>query len=186
MSLDWLKLRRTQVKQAVINNNRPEDTHRAVLLMMYCAEMENGGVIKGCAGWNRTQWRANVACGEIKQGRDVAGLWHWQDTDLVVDWYDTDAERKAQGARERGRLAVEKRWDKQAKENQNTVSPSNVKYSKQNKTGIQNCNTVCNTEENRIEKKEINKEKRDKFISLEDALSELKECHDIVKGRLAE
>ena len=189
MGLEWVKLTAQVVKFATINN-RKEDVYRALLLVVYCAEKENGGVIKDCAEWNRTQWRANVGCGEVKQGRDVAGLWHWDGCDLVVEWYDVEAEQKAQSTREKSRLAAELRWREQTKAKQNAVSRNGIKHSKQNKTRMQDCNASCNAEKNRIENKEINKDSEsDKgLLGIEspEIRAEFADMHAIVAGRLSE
>lgn len=180
MGLEWVKLTVQSVKAAAINN-RANDVSHALLLTMYCAEKENGGVIKDCAGWNRTQWRANVGCGAIQQGRNAAGLWYWEGNDLVVEWYDVVAEQQAQGTREKRRLAAELRWNKRTKTKQNAVSRNDIKHSKLNKTS----NASCIAEENRIENKEINKDSEsDKvLVGYDEVRGEFADMYAELKGR---
>lgn len=188
MGLEWVKLTVQSVKAAAINN-RANDVSHALLLTMYCAEKENGGVIKDCAGWNRTQWRANVGCGAIQQGRNAAGLWHWEGNDLVVEWYDVAAEQQAQGTREKRRLAAELRWNNRTKTKQNAVSRNDIKHSKLNKTSNASCNASCIAEENRIENKEINKDSESDKVLLgidsPEIRAEFDDMRAIVAGRLA-
>ena len=192
MSLGWLKVNVEKMLDAESKNNG-DDIKRACRLLGYCARVENGGVIEGCGSWTRAAWMRCVGCYPIKQGRDAAGLWYWQGDDLVMELYDANAEEQARSIRARRKSAARRRWqgtdkgtDKGTDRGTDRGTAHNVKRSKQSESAMQACNAACNAEENRIDKKEINKEKSDELISLDEAMVELKACHDIVKGRLAE
>ena len=191
MSLEWLKLYVEASREAVMSNT-PDDVRRGMLLLIYCAMAENGGVIRGCASWDRGKWMRLVGCYPIKRGYDVPGLWCWDGEDLTIVLYDAAAEEQAKNIRARRRQAASMRWAR-GEHGVSTGSSrgvsrddgNNLKPLKQNKTGMQACNATCNAEENRIDKKEINKEKSGELLSDEEAMAELNDCHAIIKGRLA-
>lgn len=153
MGLEWIKFP-SRLKGAITESSS-EDVKRALLLALYCAELENGGMIEGCGNWRRSQWHRLVGCSAIRQGVDAAGLWHWQGDDLFVDYYDKEAEARAQATRVRRQAAALKRWQNDSKLKQKESEKKDAKYSKHNVEQV----TLCNAEENRIDKKEINKEK---------------------------
>lgn len=161
MGLEWIKFP-SRLKGAITERGG-EDVKRALLLALYCAELENGGMIGGCGNWRRSRWLRLVGCSAIRQGVDAAGLWHWQGDDLFVDCYDKEAEARAQATRVRQRERIAKRWQNDSKAEQKWGETKRINHCKHNKTPIQD----CNTEENRIEKKEINKEKSEELKGLD-------------------
>lgn len=60
------------------------------LLCLYCAEQVNGGVIRGCKSWTRTQWVFRIGLEDCPE--DAPGLFHWDGDDLIVEGYNVEAE----------------------------------------------------------------------------------------------
>ena len=185
MSLDWLKLNVEKLLDAESKNNG-DDIKRACRLLVYCARVENGGMIEGCGSWTRAAWMRRVGCYQIKRGRDATGLWHWQGDSLVVELYDVNAEAQARSIRARRKNAACRRWQGGNDRGNDRGDAHNVKRSKQSESAMQACNATCNAEENRIDKEEINKEESGEFMSHDEAMDELRACHEIVKGKRAE
>lgn len=71
-------------------------------LLAYCADQENGGIIRGCRPWKDRQWQqvAGVTAEEVAA---ETMLWHWAGEDLCVSHYPTEAEQKMQAMREGGK-----------------------------------------------------------------------------------
>jgi len=83
-------------------------------LLAYCADQENGGIIRGCRGWRDRQWQ-QVAGVTLEEVSAVSLLWHWAGEDLLVSHYPTKAEEFARTMRERGsRGGKSKKADAQA------------------------------------------------------------------------
>ena len=78
------------------------------LLCLYCAEQVNGGVIRGCKSWTRTQWVFRIGLEDCPE--DAPGLFHWDGDDLIVEGYNVEAEEKALSKRRGGKKAAEARW----------------------------------------------------------------------------
>lgn len=71
-------------------------------LMAYCADQENGGIIRGCRPWKDRQWQqvAGVTAEEVAA---QTMLWHWAGEDLCVSHYPVKAEEFAKNMRNLGR-----------------------------------------------------------------------------------
>lgn len=71
-------------------------------LLAYCADQENGGVIRGCRPWKDRQWQqvAGVTAEEVSA---ETMLWHWAGDDLAISHYPLDAEQQIQAMREGGK-----------------------------------------------------------------------------------
>jgi len=70
-----------------------EPTERATWLSLlgYCADQENGGVIRGCRQWADRQWQQT--CGVTRQEVNLTSfLYQWNGDDMVVKYYPIHAE----------------------------------------------------------------------------------------------
>ncbi len=74
----------------------------------YCADHENGGIIKKCAGWESGVWER--MCGVKKESIEAAPLLlKWADEDLVVFDYPDNQEKVQQAKRKGGAAGGKKR-----------------------------------------------------------------------------
>jgi len=80
-----------------------EPTERATWLSLlgYCADQENGGVIKSCRAWADRQWQQT--CGVTRQEVNLTSfLYQWNGDDMVVKYYPVTAEVALKAKREGG------------------------------------------------------------------------------------
>jgi hypothetical protein len=80
-----------------------EPTERATWLSLlgYCADQENGGVIKSCRAWADRQWQQT--CGVTRQEVNLTSfLYQWCGDDMVVKYYPVTAEVALKAKREGG------------------------------------------------------------------------------------
>lgn len=194
MSLGWVKLDAAKT-QELIAGNTAEDVRRALCLLLYCAKMENGGVIQGCASWGRGKWMRLVGCYPIKQGYDVDGLWHWQGENLVSEWYDVKSEHRVRELRARGKKGGSMRVARGSHGDVTGASRGDgyrISDSKLKKTSQAHALAKALTDKIREEEKEKNKEKDSKgdevLLGIEspEMRAELDDMHAIVAGRLTE
>lgn len=83
-------------------------------LMGYCAELENGGVIKNCRQWGNRQWMQT--CGVmLEEVNTESQLWNFtEDGSLVVKFFPEDQQEKCIKNRESGRKGGKKRAELEA------------------------------------------------------------------------
>lgn len=78
-------------------------------LYRYCAGQENGGRIPACKAWTDRVWLQ--ICGvSVREVATSCGLWMWEGDALVVAYYNTQHEAKAQRARSQAADAAHARW----------------------------------------------------------------------------
>ena len=104
-ALEWTKIYPAQ--RARIANLSLADAGRLFLLLLYCAEKVNGGVIKGARNWTRKQWKNETLLDEIPR-KNQPNFWHFSQENLIVDAYDAEAENIAISKRKSGASAREK------------------------------------------------------------------------------
>ena len=104
-ALGWTKIYPAQ--RASIANLSLADAGRLFLLLLYCAEKVNGGVIKGARNWTRKQWKNETLLDEIPR-KNQPNFWHFSQENLIVDAYDAEAENIAISKRKSGASAREK------------------------------------------------------------------------------
>lgn len=119
------------------------------LLCLYCAEQVNGGVIQNCKSWTAKQWMIRVGLDDCP--KDVSGLFHWNEDDLIVEGYNVEAEEKALNRRHGGKKAAEARWGKREDVN-NAPSITNCNPMS-NAKRITDSNAECSTPSNAKERK---------------------------------
>ena len=104
-ALEWTKI--YPVQRASIANLSLADAGRLLLLLLYCAEKVNGGVIKGARNWTRKQWRNETLLDEIPR-ENQPNFWHFSQENLIVDAYDAEAEKAVLSKRKGGIKGREK------------------------------------------------------------------------------
>ena len=108
-ALEWTKVYPAQ--RASIANLSLADAGRLFLLILYCAEKVNGGVIEGARKWTRKQWRNELHFDEILT-KNQPNFWHFSQENLIVDAYDAEAENAAISKRERNSNNANRRWER--------------------------------------------------------------------------
>lgn len=134
----------------VLQKHEEASALRWFALFVYCSDMENGGVIKGCKGWTLKEWKSEI--GKRIPQEDAAELWHWEGDDLVVEGYNIEAEKTYKQKVARGKNHA--RWLQERK---------NRKHEKQEKDKEKQ-----ETNKER-EIREAREEKRDKERRIEQA-----------------
>ncbi len=184
-----MKVNAVKLHEAV-GDNAGDDVKRAMLLLTYCAKVENGGVITGCGGWDRGKWQRDIGCYPPKDRRDAEGLWYWQGDNLVVSLYNVEAEKRVQELRARGKQGRSMRASRGVSKGDDRGHAHNVKHSEQNKTAKAYAKTDANTDKIREEQKEINKEKGsvESLVGIDSpgVREEFADMHAMVASRLAE
>ena len=85
------------------------DVGIAHVLALFCAEKCNGGRIIGAKSWKKVEWLRYVGL-DKKLSKNSERLWHFEGEDLVVDFYDAEAERRMVAKREAQRANARKKW----------------------------------------------------------------------------
>lgn len=70
-------------------------------LLAYCAEQENGGVIRDCANWKDRRWQQTAAVTLEEVSADCDLFW-WDGNDLHVAFYPSSREAQVQAGRTSG------------------------------------------------------------------------------------
>lgn len=110
MAGDGLKWACFSVKnRAEVSGLPMVDVGIAHVLALFCAEKCNGGRIIGAKSWKKVEWLRYVGL-DKKLSKNSEKLWHFEGDDLVVDFYDADAERRMVAKREAQRANIAKRW----------------------------------------------------------------------------
>ena len=77
-----------------------------VSLIVWCADVENGGRLANAAAWPAQMWAAT--CGiDAKIVLKPCQLWHWEDADLVVWGYPKGKESQVKEGRKQGEYGKE-------------------------------------------------------------------------------
>lgn len=101
--MDWLNLHiPTVLRSPEFIGAEPIDRSTSLMLLAFCAQLENGGTIQGCRTWKDRKWQqlAGVTLAEVN--RDCE-LWTWEGENLVVRFYPTNKETEVKANRENGR-----------------------------------------------------------------------------------
>lgn len=87
----------------------PEQIGVWFLLISYCHEQMNGGMVKCCHEWPDCMWQriAGTTAAAIAQ---ESPLWHFSSMVLVIHHYDQQAEDSYRKKQRMGRIYVERRW----------------------------------------------------------------------------
>ena len=112
--MDWVKLQIWVVKTPDYISCEPTQRAAWLNLLAHCAEQENGGRIKGAKEWGDRMWMQ--LCGVLKaEVSEDCGLFQWEGSDLVVNFYPEEEERLVQKNRENGRRGGRPRKNKAQK-----------------------------------------------------------------------
>lgn len=98
--MKYLNMQLAMLRSPEFIGAEPVERATWLCLLAYCADQENGGIIRGCRTWKDRQWQqlAGVTLGEVSAD---SALWQWAGDDLVVAHYPLEAEDYARTMRER-------------------------------------------------------------------------------------
>jgi hypothetical protein len=95
----WLNIEIANLRSPAYVGAEPVERATWLSLLSYCADQENGGVIKGCREWKDRQWQ--MTCGVLASEVSAqAQLWEWRGRDLRIAFYPVAKEAEVQAKRE--------------------------------------------------------------------------------------
>ena len=95
----WLNIEIANLRSPAFVGAEPVERATWLSLLAYCADQENGGVIKGCREWKDRQWQ--MTCGVLaSEVSSQAQLWEWRGRDLRIAFYPVAKEAEVQAKRE--------------------------------------------------------------------------------------
>lgn len=100
--MKWINTETSTIRRPEYVGSEPAQRATWWNLLAYCAEQENGGVIRDCASWKCRQWQQT--CGvTLEEVTATSDLWQWQDGNLILWNYPTAKESEVSAKREAGR-----------------------------------------------------------------------------------
>jgi hypothetical protein len=78
-------------------------------LLAYCCTQENGGKIPAAASWTDRQWMMSVGV-SLEAVNEPCGLWRFEDSGCVVEFYPKRQEAKHRAQRDGGKKGNDRRW----------------------------------------------------------------------------
>lgn len=100
--MEYINLTITQLAAAEYRRSSMQDRGVWITLLGYCVQQENGGRVTGAQTW--TDWDCQQVLG-IPAG-NIEGehlLWHYEDDDLIVQFYPLSKQREVQAKRRAGK-----------------------------------------------------------------------------------
>jgi hypothetical protein len=97
--MEWLNIHiPTIIRSPEFIGAEPVDRSTHIMLLAYCAQQENGGIILNCGGWKDRKWQqiAGVTLAEVRRPCD---LWMWDEIGLHVHFYPVEKEREVRRKR---------------------------------------------------------------------------------------
>lgn len=107
--MKWLNIEVAMLRSPEYVGSEPVARATWLNLLAYCADQENGGVIKGCKGWKDRQWQQT--CGITRDEAMLQGMlegvleamiWRWVGDDLHVWGYPKTSEAALKAKRKGG------------------------------------------------------------------------------------
>lgn len=113
--MHWLNVPVDILQRAEFSAAEPAEVGVWLRLAAYCAQQENGGVIRDCRLWTDRQWlvSAGVTAQDVKA---QTRLWKWTVSGgLSVSNYPHQKEREVQIKRKAGKATANRRWANKSK-----------------------------------------------------------------------
>jgi hypothetical protein len=105
--MEWLNIHTSTLDSPEFVGAEPGERATWLCLLRYCIGQENGGVIRGCAGWNARKW-LQLARVTDEETRARSELFAFEGEDLAVRFYPAESEesvrRRRAASRENGKL----------------------------------------------------------------------------------
>jgi len=100
--MNWLNIEIKTLTSSEFLGSDPIERATWLCLLRYCAQQENGGIIKDCFSWKDRKWMqlSGVICDEVKT---KSSLWKWKENDLIVWNYPIEKELEVIANRENGK-----------------------------------------------------------------------------------
>ena len=109
--MEWVKLHLHVIRSQEYIGSDPVARATWLNLLAYCADKENGGIIRRCKGWKDRMWQ-QLCCVTREETLLVCELYKWKGEDLVVQFYPEETESLVRKRREAGRAGATSRWQK--------------------------------------------------------------------------
>jgi len=94
----WLNIEISTLRSPAFVGAEPVERATWLSLLAYCADQENGGVIRRCREWKDRQWQQT--CGiTLLEAQLQAELWTWSGDDLRVEFYPEAKEAEIRAKR---------------------------------------------------------------------------------------
>lgn len=100
--MKYLNLDLSDLRSMDVLGEAPQERATWLMLMAYCADQENGGTIRDCAGWKDRKWQQGVKV-TLAEVQSESALWEWSGDDLIVHLYPVEHEAKAKAIAERNK-----------------------------------------------------------------------------------
>ena len=97
----WLNIEIATLRSPAFVGADPTERATWLCLLAYCADQENGGVIKGCRDWKDRQWQQTCGVTQLEAQLE-ADLWKWSGDDLRVSFYPACKEAEIRAKRKAG------------------------------------------------------------------------------------
>lgn len=96
--MKWLNIEVAILRSPKFIGAEPIERATWLSLLGYCADQENGGRIQKCSTWKDRTWQqtCGVTAAEVAL---KSTLWHWEDVDLLVEFYPIDKEKELKAKR---------------------------------------------------------------------------------------
>lgn len=104
--MEWIKLDLRTLRSPAYIGSEPIARATWLNLLAYCADEENGGRIRNCAGWKDRMWQQLVGV-TLEEVHLETDLIHWDGDDLVVEMYPTTTESMVKARRSAGKKGGE-------------------------------------------------------------------------------
>jgi len=99
--MKWLNIEISILRSPDYVGAEPVERATWLNLLAYCADQENGGIIRNCRSWKCRQWQQT--CGITSAEAQLeAQLYQWAGDDLLVCHYPTSKEAELRAKREAG------------------------------------------------------------------------------------
>jgi len=112
-----------------------KSTHEQIgvwlLLLCYCHQQMNNGMIQGCHEWSDAMWM-RIAGVNADTLRTESPLWHFSAMALIVHHYDSRAEDAYRKKQRMGAVYVERRWQAEREKKIVKLPSSNSRTSQKN------------------------------------------------------
>lgn len=104
--MEWINLHiPTLLRSPEFIGAEPVDRSTFIMLLAFCASLENGGVIRDCAEWKDRKWQ-QIAAVTLAEVRRKSELWTWHGNDLHVSFYPVEKEAEVKHLRGIGSLST--------------------------------------------------------------------------------
>lgn len=97
----WLNIAVSVARSPEYIGTEPTQRSTWFSLMAYCAEQENGGVIRGCTEWKDRRWQQTAAV-TLEEVNDTCDLFWFDGEDLHVAFYPVSREAQVAAGRAGG------------------------------------------------------------------------------------